>query len=60
MDFVVPVAVELVPPQTHASKLVIFDLGSGWIRARIEFGMNLQALRSGRGGNEIDDHFKAE
>lgn len=60
MDFVIPVALELGPPKTHAGKLVVFDLGSGWIRAGIEFCMNLQALRSGRGGDEIDDHFEAQ
>ena len=60
MDFVIPVAVERVPPQTHASKFVVVYLGSGWINSRIEFRMNLQSLRGGRGGDEIDNHLEAQ
>jgi len=40
-DFVVPVSMKLVPPQTHSGKFVILDLGSGWIAAGIKFSMNL-------------------
>src|ERR1700687_1880814 len=60
MDFVVPVAVEFVPPQTHSRKFVILDLGSGWIGARVKFSMNLQSLRGGCGRNEIDDDLVAQ
>ena len=60
MDFVVPIAVELVPSQTHPRKFVIVDLGSGWIAARVKFSMNLQSLCRGRDRNEIDDDFVAQ
>ena len=60
MDFVVPIAVKLVPPQTHARKFVVFNLGSGWVGGGIKFGVNLQSLRSGGGGNEVDNHFEAQ
>jgi hypothetical protein len=46
MDLVVTVAVERVPPQTHASTFVVVYLGSGWIGAGIEFGI-AQARVSG-------------
>jgi hypothetical protein len=60
MDFVVPIAVKLVPPQTHACKFVVFNPGSGWVGGGIKFGVNLQSLRSGGGGNEVDNHFEAQ
>ena len=60
MDFVVPVAMELVAPQTHSRKFVILDLGAGWIASRVKFGVNLQSLRRGRRRNEIDNDFVAQ
>src|ERR1700680_1230641 len=60
MDFIVPIAMELVPSQTHASEFLVFDLGSGRVAAGIDFSMNLESLRSGRGGDEIDDHLVAQ
>ncbi len=41
MNFVVPVAVEFVAPQSYARKFLVFDLGSGWIGAAIQFSVNL-------------------
>src|SRR6266850_569190 len=60
MDFIVPIAVELVAPQTHACKFVVFNFCSSWVRAGVKFGADLQSLRSGCGGNEIDNYFEAQ
>jgi hypothetical protein len=40
MDFVVPIAVELIPSKSDARKLLVVDFGSRRIDAVIDFGAN--------------------
>ena len=60
MDLVVPVAVKPVALQTNPREFSVVDLGSGRVQAVVNCGMNLEALRGGGGGDEIDDDFETD
>ena len=60
MDFVVPIAVELVALESDTGEFLVVDLGSGRVDTLVDFGMNLQPFSGGCGGDQIDYDLETE
>src|ERR1039458_8929220 len=57
-DFIVPLTVEVVPPQVNLRHLRIRDFDPRRISPVINFRMDSQPFPCGGSGNQTDDHFQ--
>ena len=59
MDFVIPVAVEVVACEVNLGHFVVGDLDAGRVGSTVNLGMNLETFSSGGSGDQTHDHFEA-
>ena len=55
LDFVVPVAMEVITADLHLGKFLVSDFDAGLVGFGIQLGMNLQSCFGGCRRNQIDD-----